>query len=97
MLKYLVIRTKLINNKDMPELKDILYYKHSKLDNMADCLVYSLQYSRLSYNLMAVLVEAKLSLYFCDSYDDFVAYIQAHTLGTDLSNLWRIDESKLLR
>lgn len=81
----------------MPELVDIPYYPSRKLDNMADCLVYSLQYSRLSYNLMAVLIEAKLSLYFCDSYDDFVAYIQAHTLGTDLSNLWRIDESKLLR
>lgn len=97
MLKYLVIRTKLLINKDMPELKGIIYYKHSISDDMADCLVYSLQYSRLSYNMMAILIEAKLPLYFCDSYEDFVAYIQAHTLGTDLSNLWRIDESKLLR
>lgn len=89
-LKYLCINLDLVPHKDLEELYPE-YHLFKKTDE--NLLIYSMLYDRYSINKTKILQAAKADYILFKDYEDYVAYIHAHQLGTDLTNLWeKLDE-----
>lgn len=87
-LSYIVVKT----SKTPDELKDIVpnyeFWPTNAPYWSLDCLLFSLIHDRYSYNCLEDMTNAPINMHLCDSMEDFVAYIEAHSIGTNLSNLW---------
>lgn len=87
-LSYIVVKT----SKTPDELKDIVpdyeFWPTNAPYWSLDCLLFSLIHDRYSYNCLEDMTNAPINMHLCDSMEDFVAYVEAHSIGTDLSNLW---------
>lgn len=82
-LTYLIIR--LDDIEDAFELPN--GYWNNEQKSASDCLVWSLKYTRYSYNVLEKLGHIFPISYVCDTQADFIAYVTASQLNVDLSNL----------
>lgn len=85
-LRYLVVHTDIrqkILDKVLPK-----YPRITIRQDYHDILVFSLYYERYSYGVLTDLNNAKVPVHVCTDIHEFVGLVSAHSLGTDLSNLW---------
>lgn len=86
---YIVIKTQ----SSAQKLQRQLEIKHDFLSTTKqlneDCLVYSLTYTRYSFNNLQYLQGAPINMHVCKDMDEFNSLVSAHALGVDLSSLWK--------
>ena len=85
-LTYLAIDRKLIKSKEL-----IRTYNSTPpwaVDDESNLLVYSIKLKTFSLNSRERLAKAKIKIYYCNSEEEYQAFMDALLLGADLSNLW---------
>ena len=85
-LTYLAIERRFIESEEL--IHKFNTTKSWAVDSDSDLLVYSINFKRYSLNSKQKLAKAGIKIYFCDSEEEYHAFMDALLLGADISNLW---------